>query len=1069
MRNIHELLGIIKGVNFDGVINQMEVARLQSWVDRNRNLATDKTQRNLIKMVDGVLEDKIITDDERALLLAESEELLKEDESSNMRIYELNGIIDGIICDGEVNEAEVYRLKEWMKAYGDGIRDYKPCKALCKAIDSILEDGVVTEEEQEQLLQMLTVRIGLAHVETKIDYLRKQVKARNNIGIDLIDILDNEDVIEDIHRLAEYQLSQALLSYSGSFMADPEIVVISLVLIAMMEYDGNFYENVRETYTDIYGRYTEQKVEGLIRYVLNRYRSEEEKSSRSRIINVVLSNAIVPSHFLAAFFEFIYDIYKLNFEYNLSDDLYEDFKFVYEGLENSMLSDGDDVQLNVTQKTYKLIRSTKQLIANDRYLDPVIRLSIMIVKLIDKKVWNKEVIIYNPYLKEGYKNWVKTLKDESVEGRHHRTSSEFRSRWEPKIILDSNQVYLVPPVHKVKAQHNYCDIRIVVLNGDNKIYENTKPDVREIIGGYQVSVNKIKIKNPLGKLSYRLMAGEEIVYDSKDKLYREFIVFASDGREIQNNSDYEGTAVFCYKNEHDRLKSFQKNEQYILASQNVKYADVIVIEDIVFNFSSLVRPGVFGDKYENYSLLRQSDDTKMPVYKKIRFLVFESGNVSSKYEIAINNSPYKLSDFHCTVSEREGVSKYVVDLDISVPSIYEISVNQLDAGKKNCIASFEIAYDPSLEVEDIKLDEATYMVSVKTDLSATTIIADIDVNHFNEEDLQFEYKGRTYSYMIPFGFEIYRLFGGAWQPIKEAMWIGDVSNDSVLDIFGSGVDGVIVYSNTGVVLQEETSLKDKGVYKQIAVGFLVSFRMSYDYVMLCLTKEGKITNAIFCYNKCILNEEQTELTFDPINRALTITTSYYGKGNVFFEMFSSDGTSVYKSNNLKNGDVEIVDCLHSFENYTIRFCEKPKGIMLAKNIVLKQFDKTFYAREDFVGRSFKINEVYFNQFLRGEFLEKCHYFNRIYVYFREQLSTDTFLGEVFAQTFRGLLMMNQLNPVEIEICSDAIDGTMDLYMTKDGDGLLLDLEHNGIMNTLDDPKAVDIFSYTIDANGVKAV
>lgn len=48
----------------------------------------------------------------------------------------------------------------------------------------------------------------------------------------MIDILDNEDVIEDIHRLAEYQLSQALLSYSGSFMADPEIVVISLVLIA---------------------------------------------------------------------------------------------------------------------------------------------------------------------------------------------------------------------------------------------------------------------------------------------------------------------------------------------------------------------------------------------------------------------------------------------------------------------------------------------------------------------------------------------------------------------------------------------------------------------------------------------------------------------------------------------------------------------------------------------------------------------------------------------------------------------------------------------------------------------
>lgn len=34
----------------------------------------------------------------------------------------------------------------------------------------------------------------------------------------------------------------------------------------------------------------------------------------------------------------MYDIYKLNFEYELIDNLYDDFKFVYDGLRNMMNS-----------------------------------------------------------------------------------------------------------------------------------------------------------------------------------------------------------------------------------------------------------------------------------------------------------------------------------------------------------------------------------------------------------------------------------------------------------------------------------------------------------------------------------------------------------------------------------------------------------------------------------------------------------------------------------------------------------------------------------------------------------
>lgn len=58
MRNINELIGIIKGINFDGIINDREVVRLQTWLNKNRNLAFEPRQTELIWLLDKVLEDK---------------------------------------------------------------------------------------------------------------------------------------------------------------------------------------------------------------------------------------------------------------------------------------------------------------------------------------------------------------------------------------------------------------------------------------------------------------------------------------------------------------------------------------------------------------------------------------------------------------------------------------------------------------------------------------------------------------------------------------------------------------------------------------------------------------------------------------------------------------------------------------------------------------------------------------------------------------------------------------------------------------------------------------------------
>ena len=45
MRNINELIEIIRGINSEGAINDKEIVRLQSWVDKNRKLDYEKSRR----------------------------------------------------------------------------------------------------------------------------------------------------------------------------------------------------------------------------------------------------------------------------------------------------------------------------------------------------------------------------------------------------------------------------------------------------------------------------------------------------------------------------------------------------------------------------------------------------------------------------------------------------------------------------------------------------------------------------------------------------------------------------------------------------------------------------------------------------------------------------------------------------------------------------------------------------------------------------------------------------------------------------------------------------------------
>ena len=1062
MKNISELAGLIKGINFDGVVNQKEVSRLQNWVDLNRNLACTAEQIYIINTIDKILADNIVTDDERQMLEECVDVYLSKESDINSKINELNGIIDGIICDKELNNIEIYRLKDWINNNEKAINQYEPSRNISTLIKKVLSDGIITELERHELYCLLSNKIGETQFETKLNYLCKKVRQKKIIGLDLIDLLDDRSAIQEIHRRAETDLINTLRdSYCAYNFNNPEIIMVSLILIAMMKYDGNYYQKVENTYTKLYGCYSDQKIMGAIRSLICRYRKKEKKSSKERIINYVLSNSIVPGYFLPAFFEFIYDIYKLNFEYTLSDDLVEDFRFVYENLRNKLEMDNDELSLSVTSKSYKLIKSTKNLIMDLKGIDSVIELSIIVLKLIDQKFWDKEFNIYNPYLLNGFNTWSYRMEKENNEVRNS-IKKTFVSSWEPKFVLENGRVYLIPPVHKIKDKYSYSDINIIITNNGKKIYVNSKPDIRQIIGGYRVTQDKILLENPLGNLRYEVKAGNDVIYDSKEILYRKYLVFNSMGVELKNNTEYKGIAYFCYQTDNVEFDPYYQNEYYKLSSKNVSYTDPVMIEGEIFNFTYLLKPGIFGNELENHYVKTKFTEKNYKLYKRISYLVFESNTKDFDYEIHINDKHYKIIDFKHTITERVGVYRYVLDLNIKEAGIYNISVYKNNKKQFN----FDVCCDPNFKINLSKIDEKYFNINIQSSFIESEMSIYVDVTKFEDRLLEFHWKKITYYYVIPFDLDVYKIDDGVWKTNEESIWIDDIKDNSVLSLRTLNINQVEILSERGKTLIEPFNVRRMGNHVEIPIGFIRTFKETHDFVRIYFLKNGKLVKGIYCFNRCTLNEK-TDIRFDWLNKILSVNLSYDGVGQVYYELIDEFNNLLYRSDTINNGYSKIFYDLKFDCNYIINIYEKGKGL-LKKNRLLKTYQNNLEIK-NYYHHYFKLKEAFFNVYENRKMVEKTVDLKNVYIKLIRKINNHEYIGKMYLIKSGHKNELKKINPLKIEVCSESIDDSVDVSITNDGDGLFIDINQCVVRNTLVDMYSPDIISYTMSLKGVKNV
>ena len=154
---VNTLRGMIGGISSDGDLSELEITELSHWCLLHANLRNRHPFSEIIPAVEKALEDGKIDPEESKNIV-----WLCGNFADDCSYYEivtsstqfLNGLVHGMMADGELSDKEIERLKYWLEenTYLEGTY---PFDELYSITNSILADKKITAEERGTLSAFL--------------------------------------------------------------------------------------------------------------------------------------------------------------------------------------------------------------------------------------------------------------------------------------------------------------------------------------------------------------------------------------------------------------------------------------------------------------------------------------------------------------------------------------------------------------------------------------------------------------------------------------------------------------------------------------------------------------------------------------------------------------------------------------------------------------------------------------------------------------------------------------------------------------------------------------------------
>ncbi len=167
------LKGIIEGIHCDEHLTPTEELFLRAWKENDTFNLNDGDFIDIHEQIEDILEDSIISSEEKADLEAMLDDILLygdlvSDEIDAL-VNQLLGFLNGISADDILNDVEISSLNKLLESTPE-LTEAWPGNILKARIDEIVEDGVVTNDERQDLLNLIKAVSGQRMIETGLAY-----------------------------------------------------------------------------------------------------------------------------------------------------------------------------------------------------------------------------------------------------------------------------------------------------------------------------------------------------------------------------------------------------------------------------------------------------------------------------------------------------------------------------------------------------------------------------------------------------------------------------------------------------------------------------------------------------------------------------------------------------------------------------------------------------------------------------------------------------------------------------------------------------------------------------------
>lgn len=864
-----------------------------------------------------------------------------------------------------------------------------------------------------------------------IDHLLHKIETGHLLGIDILAIAENKEMVQRIHEYAQDVLAENYKRSVITYVHKGD-VILSLVLIALEYYDGNFWDYVHEKYSELYRGRSQQKIDAMIRKIIGSFNSDD---NNARLINYIIRHTIVPKQFISDFIVFAYDIYKDVLKYDISDNIAHILAEVYLNVGENFDAFVNSKKTHQGVKTYRLITTTKELISNPDYFGELIGYTRIILSYIHTYYWNESVddLRYPEYFKPIFDTWKSEHPDFFRLGKKHRKHE--RTIWNAEISLSGKQICLDIPEFLVMDIMDPHDVSIVVMNDKNILKKIENPSIREVFAGYQIDSLKVLIEDPVGKLSYQILENDKVLFDSRDSLFREFILFDDKGKELKKTEGYSGDLYIVAKDisSPQSIDIVGHQEEYELGFLIVKPYDAIQINQKTITFYDRLTVKVEGTIYDDVIIRHGGKEYNL--YKNVESIMFCTEVKEEDLVLQTGNEHYKISNN--TVYDYGKEVLYRVDLIGKVHEGVNV-VKVLNRQDHSVIERFILFVDSEYHCTMMLSNSNGITAQISSSLAGNCEVY-ADMIQDNPISVSFEnpiFEGELWlipSLQIP----VYRIDQNPWRLFDDNISIKEMTVYSHITVNGIVFDSVKLATLDNEVAFSLDVQKAKGTQVLTTEKLKAYDSGEHPYAILMFYNSNVPVGRIYVYYHAEFIENSLVTHFDPQSKTLSLSFSYAGDDIVTFELLDDQSQCVHSEEAIPSPCHLSVPDIHVFRYYTIIIYGGEDSLFsegTGKYVMYRTQPFVFYSLDEIEGNVFDVKKVVCEHYSK--------YWNRFLEQERKVLNTELHITDHENEdVYLGYLTNGEIFscPVRIEVTTEVSDGAFICCLNDmSGDQFLFD-------------------------------